>query len=59
MERWGSDEEDDDVEDDAADDATVVDDALADGEDASLLWKWRNLHIAQNRSLEMRSAMGR
>ena len=58
MGRWVSDGEDDDAEDDA-DDAPVADDALADGEGASLRQKWRNRQIAKNRSLEIRSAMGK
>ena len=58
MGRWGSDGEDDDAEDDAADDADVADDALARGE-CAFLQKWRNLQMEKNRSLVMRSAMGR
>ena len=42
---WESDGEDDDVEDDA-EDAPVADDALAEGDGASVLQKWRNLQIA-------------
>ena len=44
---WESDGEDDDVEDDA-EDAPVADDALAEGDGASVLQKWRNLQIAKN-----------
>ena len=43
---WESDGEDDDVEEDA-EDAPVADDALAEGDGASLLQKWRNLQIAK------------
>ena len=47
---WESDGEDDDVEEDA-EDAPVADDALAEGDGASVLQKWRNLQIAKKNGI--------